>query len=192
VSKIPDGVVSIRRSWNNRYHFKFAGLVRMIRATSTYGDVSNTDQTYGWGLTASGVMKADWWSESDNIKFQLTAGKGIGRYTNDLNTIGGADGAFDENQKVHSLPLIAGFVGYERWWADRLRSTFLYSFVNINTLDFQAGNAYDKTHRLSGNLFWSPIPRVDVGTELLWGQRTNKDNQKGRAVQWQVMMRYRF
>jgi len=200
VSKIPDGIVSIRRNWGSRYHFKFAGLVRMIRATSTYNPAAPgeyngaavTDTDEGWGLTASGVIKADWWSRSDNIKFQLIGGKGIGRYTNDTNTLGGLDGVFDSSQKLYALPLVAGFVAYERWWADKLRSTFIYSFVNINTLEFQAGNAYDKTNRISGNLFWSPISRVDIGTELIAGQRVNKDKQRGRALQWQIMMRYRF
>ena len=45
----------------------------------------------------------------------------------------------------------------------------------------QAGDAYRRTDRLILNLVWSPIPSVDMGAELLWGQRENKDGSTGTA-----------
>ncbi|MDG1462447.1 MAG: DcaP family trimeric outer membrane transporter [Gammaproteobacteria bacterium] len=199
VSNTPDGVVSIRRNWAQRYHIKLAGLIREIRATSTYNPVNGeyngpgvTDSTTGWGLTASGVIKADWWGKSDNIKFQITGGKGLGHYTNDTNTVGGLDGVFDANQTLYALPLVAGFAAYEHWWSSNMRSTLLLSFVNVDTYDFQPDNAYDSVKRATANYFWSPIRRVDIGAEVLWGRRENKDGQTGDASQIQVTTKYRF
>jgi hypothetical protein len=193
-SNNPDAIVSVRRNFGDRYHLRFAGLSRQLRATTSIqgSTASITDSTNGWGLTVSGVIKAGWWSANDNIKFQIIGGKGIGRYTNDPNTIGGLDGVFDQNANIKALPLFAGFLAYEHWWTSTQRSTFLGSWVNINTFDFQPDDAYRKTRRLTANYLWSPIPRVDVGAEFLWGKRINKDKQSGTATQLQLMSRYRF
>ena len=75
------------------------------------------------------------------------------------------------------------FFSGQHWWDDDLRSTFIASFVNVDTYDFQDDGAYDKTQRVSGNVIWSPSARVDLGTELIWGKRTDKDNASGNALQ---------
>jgi hypothetical protein len=41
-------------------------------------------------------------------------------------------------------------------------------------------------------LLWSPVTRVDVGAEFLWGQRANKDGTDGTARQLQIGAKYRF
>jgi hypothetical protein len=48
------------------------------------------------------------------------------------------------------------------------------------------------TNRWSLNLTWSPIPRVDLVTEFLFGNRTNKDGQKGGSSQLQLGTNFRF
>jgi hypothetical protein len=39
---------------------------------------------------------------------------------------------------------------------------------------------------------WSPTARVDLGVELLYGKRENKDAQKASAKQMQLSAKYRF
>ncbi len=191
-SDIPDGIVSIRRNWSKRNYVKVAAVVRDIRAISNYNDVNTTDSTTGWGLTVSSVIRTNWWTESDNFKLQLTGGRGIGRYINDTTSIDGLDAVFDESQNIRALPLIAGFAAYEHWWSQRMRSTLLFSFVNVDNYSFQPDTAYRGVRRISGNYFWSPIPRVDIGAELLFGKRINKDKNSANATQVQLMTRYRF
>jgi len=194
-ANIPDIVMSIQRTWSKRYHIKVAALSRSLRSTSTdpnNAGVTNTDDAKGWGLTASGVLKGDWWGKDDNLKFQATIGKGIGRYTNDTNSVGGLDGVFDENLNLKPLPLLAGFLAYEHWWAPASRSTFAASYVTIKNFNFQPDSAYKRTLRFSGNFLWSPIPRVDLGGELIWGKRTNKNDDAANAVQAQGTAIYRF
>jgi hypothetical protein len=45
---------------------------------------------------------------------------------------------------------------------------------------------------MSGNIIYSPTPRIDVGGELLWGLRRDKDGSDGDASQFQASFRYRF
>jgi hypothetical protein len=39
---------------------------------------------------------------------------------------------------------------------------------------------------------WSPIPRLDLVTEFLFGNRTNKDGRHGSAAQTQIGSSFRF
>lgn len=43
-----------------------------------------------------------------------------------------------------------------------------------------------------GNLLFSPTPRIDLGVELLWGERENKNRSNGYATQLQLAAIYRF
>ncbi|HIG40874.1 MAG TPA: hypothetical protein EYQ14_10095 [Gammaproteobacteria bacterium] len=124
--------------------------------------------------------------KKDNLKFQLIFGDGIGRYINDLNTLSGLDGVFDAEGKIRTLPVMAAYIAYQHWWTDALRSSFLYSGVQIDNYSFQPDNSYYKTERVTGNIVYSPVPRFNVGVELLWGRRTNQDRQDGEAVQMQL------
>ena len=73
-----------------------------------------------------------------------------------------------------------------------LRSNFTLSWVNINNFDYQDGKNYKSTLRASANPIYLPTTNVRFGAELLWGQRKNKDESKGIAMQLQVSARYNF
>ena len=57
---------------------------------------------------------------------------------------------------------------------------------------FQDDGADHRTSLFSGNVIWSPTPRIDSGGELLWGQREDKDGAKSDASQLQPSAKYRF
>jgi len=190
-SDLPDLVGSIRRTWFDRYHLRTALLLRNLQAQSFW--VPGLEpSTVGWGLAVSGVTKVPFWDERDNIKFQVLGGRGVGRYLNDTNTLGGLDAVFAPDGSLDPLPIFGGYAAFQHWWDEKMRSTFLISFVRIDNYDYQPDDAYKQTARFSGNFIWSPIPRVDIGTELIWGERTNKDNNDASALQLQLATKYRF
>ncbi|MEE8575952.1 MAG: DcaP family trimeric outer membrane transporter [candidate division Zixibacteria bacterium] len=192
VSQYPDIVVSIRRNWSKRWHVKSSLLLRQIEAQ---WDLDNlvTDTTFGWGFSVSGKVGLGISDERDNIMFQFNYGDGIGRYINDLQEVGGQDAEFDPlTGELETLKVFSGYVAYQHWWRESLRSTLTYSWVDVDNLDFQDGSAYTKTDRAIINLLWSPVTRVDVGAELLWGQRENFDGNDGTARQIQIGAKYRF
>jgi hypothetical protein len=195
ITQNPDVVISIRRDWFERWHIKTGLLLRRIRASWDI-DPDVKDDTNGWAISLSGKTAIRLWHPNDNFLFQLNGGRGYGRYINDLNSIsevdGGQDAVFNPNGKLKALPVFSGYLSFQHWWNEALRSTFITSFVNVNTFDFQPENAYDNTQRLSGNLIWSPSSRVDLGSELIWGKRKDKNNASGSAVQLQMSAKYRF
>ena len=119
-------------------------------------------------------------------------GRGIGRYLNDTNTLGGLDAVFAPDGTLDALPIFGGYGAFQHFWNEQMRSTFLVSLVQIDNYDYQPGDAYKRTERLSGNFVWSPIRRVDIGAELIWGRRTNKDSNDATALQFQLATMYRF
>jgi hypothetical protein len=191
-------------SWNSRVGLIFRDLqAQQVDGSAGIPDGNiPTDAETGWGITTSGRKSLTWWGQGDFVLWQLSYGKGIGRYINDLGTIGGGDAVFDPNGKLHALPVFAGYFSYQhRWpkdiwflakWPGQLRSNLTFSWVAVDNFDFQDDRDYRQTSRASVNLIYQPIPKITLGAELLWGQRENKDGGTGKATQLQVSARYDF
>lgn len=192
LSQLPDIVLSVRRTWFDRWHVKSGLLLRQVRARwDVNPDVKQHE--VGWGITISAKTAIPRWDERDNFIFQLNYGDGYGRYVNDLATVGGQDATFDPvTGEMKTLEVFATYAAFQKWWKDGLRSTFIASFVNVDNHVFQEDDAYHRTSRFSGNLIWSPTPRIDLGGEFLYGQREDKDGATGNATQLQLSAKYRF
>lgn len=202
VNLIPDFV--LRGRWNPRKgkgalpvlgqlgHVQLAILLRQIRAESDL----NPNQTVakgGFGFGLSGRLRTGWWAETDDVKFSLYGGKGIGRYITDLRTLGGQDAYFDTGTgEMTVLGVTAAYLGYEHAWGDTLRSTLTVGWVWVDVLENQPNDALKYTRRFSLNLAWTPISRLDLVAELLTGTRVNKDLEGGNATQIQLGSRFRF
>ncbi len=192
VSEYPDLVASVRRNWANRFHVKTSVLLRQIQARWDV-DPTVTDDKFGWGVSVSGNVGVNVWDERDRLMFQFNYGDGIGRYINDLQEIGGQDAVFNPlTGQLETLSVFSSYVAFQHWWRETLRSTWTYSWVDVDNLDFQNDSDYARTDRAIVNLLWSPVPRIDIGAEFLWGRRENNDGAKGIARQFQFGGKYRF
>lgn len=173
-------------------HTQAALLIRQIRGESP-DRLNETVSTGGIGVHVSGRVPAPWRRNTDYIKFASAAGTGIGRYITDLGTLGGQDAIYDPvTHTLMALPVFSSYVGYEHWWTERIRSTGTFGLVFVDNVAEQAPDALHRTSRVSFNVAWSPIPRVDLIAELLAGRRTNKDGGDGTAGQLQVGWIFRF
>lgn len=205
VNQVPDFVARLR--WDPKAapfqfglmregsHIQAAILVRQLRGETAEpnGEARETLSTTGYGINLSGVMPSKFGPERDRVRWAWNAGRGIGRYISDLNAVGGQDAVFDaENDALEALQIAATYAAYEHWWGPQMRSTLTAGFVWVNNIDSQAPDALKRTERFSLNLAWSPIPRVDIVAEYLWGRRINLDDQSGNAGQLQLGSTFRF
>jgi hypothetical protein len=178
-------------------HVQVAGVLRQIRGQTASGDVGSA---WAGGGSISGVQQFRVSGLTDRITYQVNGGTGIARYINDLNSLGGQDAVVDSAAgKLRPLPALGWYIAYEHAWKEwqaaenlHLRSTLLWSFVDVDNLDIQAASAYKKTQRLDVNLVLSMANRVDLGMEYIYGTRTNKDGQTGHANQIQLVGLFRF
>jgi hypothetical protein len=103
--------------------------------------------------------------------------------------------AYDRVVRSQSPNSTDGWIWYQHWWTDNLRSTILasgiYNSLNTNLLGQNTTNnkQLSQTHV---NLFWSPVAFVDFGVEYGWGHRVTVANFKGDSYTLQGAMTVRF
>ena len=193
VSRAPDLVMSGRFQPNEKLHTKVALLGRQIRAQRNVAQGSGVEKQYAWGLTVSGRYSTPRLGEKDSLLFQINVGDGIGRYVNDLSSVGNYDGIFNpDTGDLDLFDITAGYVSLQHWWGGTMRSNFTLGYVEVDNPRFVEGDAYAKTIRGSGNFLWTPTPRIDLGIEFLFGRREDEDGSNGDAKQIQAAARYRF
>jgi len=108
--------------------------------------------------------------------------------------------AYDAVVSSTSSHSYGGWIWYQHWWTDNLRSTINTSGIwnNMNTNILCTNNAAcnqtnNKFLTISyANLFWSPVAFVDFGLEYGWGHRQTINNFKGDAYALEGLMRVRF
>ena len=189
------------REWG---HLQAALLLRNIAGAPT-DDPGNVSSAFGWGMSLSGHNRFKKWSQKDNFKYQFNFGRGIGRYINDLGSVGGQDAVFDPEEDLKVLPALGAYVAYQHFWKrdptaffgrtgflKDLRSTLVLGYTQVDNYDFQPDDAYRRTKRITLNLIWSPMTVIDLGIEVLWGERMNKDGERGNATQLQMVGTFFF
>lgn len=167
-SPSPDFVAHLRLK-RDRAQFQAASLYR-VGGFQVPGRPVETG--FGWGMNFTGVLLI---TERTKFYSQILFGEGIGSYR------GLPDAAPAGLNQVDTLPLFGWMAGITHEWNDQLSSNFTYA---ENTLDNAPLQAFDEVHRttyLAANLIWSPLPRVDVGVEYLYGIRQNVDRQSADA-----------
>lgn len=180
----PDGVLAINYhgEWG---HLKPALLLRDIRGAAPGGNVRSE---FGWGASLSSTINLPILNRKDNLMFQIVYGRGIGNYMNE----GGVNDGVIDGGNLKLLPVFSGFGALQHWWIRGLRSNVVFGWLDINNQAVEPGSALGRTLYLAGNLIWSPVKQMDIGGEILWGQRKNKNNSKGAATRIQFSAKYKF
>lgn len=160
-------------------HFTVAALLRQFK----YGEETET----GGAVSVSGRFNL---GASDDIRYMANAGSGIGRYM----AFGlGTDTVLDANGELHALDGYGGFVAWRHAWSAKLRSNLMYSAAHFDNDQSLTGfGVTERAQSLHANLIYSPIPKLDVGAELMWGQRSLEDDREGDLKRLQTTVKYSF
>jgi len=167
-SPSPDFVSHLRLK-RERGRFQVAGLYRIVGFQPT-GEAVVTKSA--WGLNFTGVYLL---SDHTKAYSQILFGKGIGSYR-DL-----PDAAPVASDRAGLLPLFGWMVGVTHDWNESLSSNFTYAENILGTTAFQDPTDVEKTTYLAANLIYSPLERVRVGIEYLYGIRENISGATGAA-----------
>jgi len=179
-NSIPDliGRYTHRADWG---HVSLGGIVRQLKS---YPNV--TTET-GYGLTLSGLVKL---GGSTDLRYQVNAGDGIGRYIG-LSAV--APDAYLKNGELEALGVWAAYAGVRHVINPHLRGNVYYAtshWDNDNAATFSGFTK--KVQSWHANLIWSPVPKLDFGVEASWGERTLENGRDGEMVRLQTMARYSF
>ena len=160
-----------------------AGLLRQVRADSTSPSV--TDQPFGGALSVAGVVPT---VGKDDVRFTVSAGNAIGRYSNGFF----ADGIVGSDGRIRLARQWLWYAAYRHFWTDALRSNVVLSSASAsNPAGTPAGTNRD-TQSAHVNLIWSPVANTDLGVEYILASRRTEDGQSGHLNRLQVAAKYSF
>lgn len=163
-----------------------AGIVRQLSYETT-GAGAIDSSTLGWGLSAAAKIKV---GERDDLRLMLSGGEGVGRYVG-LNFVN--DAVLDASGELEAISLIAGLVSYRHVWTPQWRSNLTWSAQNVdNDLALTGPAANRSAQSVRGNLIWTPLPALDLGAELMFGERELESDASGEMTRLQVFAKYGF
>jgi len=176
-------------------HFGIAGLVRQLKyqqagalATPTApARPSVEDDSTGYGLSVSGKFNL---GKNDDIRYMVTGGSGIGRYIGlALNN----DAVLDSTGDLDNIDVIAGFVGWRHVFSPKLRTNLFYSRADYDQdVDLTGLGITKGAQSAHLNVIYTPLPKLDLGAELIWGQRELENGDRGDLNRLQTHVKYNF
>jgi len=160
-----------------------AGLARQLKYNKA--DINATETSYG--VSVSGKINLG----KNNLKFMLTQGTGLGRYVG----LNAANGAVLDGNDLDAIDSTSGFVGYQHHWSNKVRSTFVYSFLEAdNNRDLAAvyGSPTKSSTSYSANLLYSPEKKLTFGVEYRHANREVESGADGDLNRLQFSAKYTF
>ncbi|MBB6600437.1 hypothetical protein H6X63_12420 [Luteimonas sp. MC1825] len=160
-------------------HFSVAGLLRQFK----WLDETAT----GAAVSVSGRFNM---GPSDDIRYAVNAGSGIGRYL----AFGlGSDVVVDASGDLDALDGYGAFVAWRHAYTPKLRSNLMYSRAEFDNDKAITGfGVTEAAHSFHANLIYSPFPKLDVGAELIFGQRFLEDDREGDLTRLHTHIKYTF
>lgn len=181
-SDMPDLIANytMKGDWG---HVRLNGLVREI-VTVNNPAAGDEDSATGWGLGFTGKLLVG----KDDLKFSFNHGEGLGRY------IGLAlprDATVDAAGDIDLSETTAFFVAYRHWWSPKLRSSVMYSDIDI---DYSGpDNAFTSSaDSVTLNLMYSPVKTVTLGMMYLHANRELDNGDDGGMDRVQFSAKYAF
>ena len=165
-------------------HVSVAGIARQLRHDTATTSASDT----GYGVSVSGKYNL---GKSDDVRYMLTAGRGIGRYV----AFGlGADGVLDATGgELDGIGVLAGFVSWRHVFNPKLRGNLTFSRAQLdNDTDWTGFGVTESAQSVHANLIYSPFPKLDIGAELIWGNREVESGADGDLRRLHTTVKYSF
>lgn len=174
------GFVEANRDW---------GRVR-IAALALRLD-SDEDDTFAGGLNVTGRINTPWFADRDNIVFGLSGGEGFTHYYS-VFAGAGLEGVISADGAVEATEILGGYIGYQHWWSEDWRSTFVASAIDLDAPVGSLGSAFESGERYRVNLFWTPQRDVTLGLELSHASQTTFDGRDGDGTRLNAVARIDF
>ncbi|MEW6368675.1 MAG: hypothetical protein AB1714_28945 [Acidobacteriota bacterium] len=158
-------------------HLSLGGLYRYF----TYEDTLNNRarSSNGWGLSLGGSYRL-----VSRLKFLVhgTYAYGVASYVHDFMwTERDFVPSATRPGELEAVPVYGGFGAFEAQWTKKTKSSFVYSYLQAGDIGNKPPSSYQIGHYVLGNYVWFVLPKLRLATELIYGNRINKDGQEGSA-----------
>lgn len=175
-----------------RQNIQFSAAYARIEAKVELDNGSVQDRTIdGYGVNLGGKFS---FGERDFVRYYGVYTDGLGLLIPDLET-GYSDGVYGlgaNESEIVTLDSFGGYVGLEHLWSSMLSSNIMWSYVKVNNSPGQLDFSYKSANYVAANLIWKPTKQLMFGTEYLWGNRRNKDDNVGDASRVMISAQFNF
>ena len=182
---LPD--LTVRYGWKGDWGtFGVAGLLRQLKVDNQNTGADASKAAGGLTLGGKWVM-----GDSDSLHYQLTGGEGIARYIGLGIT---ADSSYDAlRDELDPTGVVAAYVGWRHAFSPKLRTNLIYARSDYDNDASITGDLVTKNvQSIRGNVFYTPMPKVDIGAELMYGVREIENGKKGDISRLQFTTKYSF
>ncbi len=160
----------------------FAAIGRQLRAD--FGPTE--EEVFGWGLSTAGRVKV---GDGGDIRFNLTAGEGLGRY---IGLAASRATAIDPGGDLEAIPSYGGLIAFRQPFGETARINVGYSGLWIDNPDYVGGGVNSSVQSAYAAILWEPIEKVTMGTELLHGIRELESGADGSITRFTFSTKYAF
>jgi DcaP outer membrane protein len=166
-------------------HVSVAGMVRQFKYQNPAAGIDDTST--GAALSVSGKFNL---GKSDDLRYMVSAGRGIGRY---LGLGVASDTVLDAGGNLEPIDGYGAFAAWRHAFSPKLRSNLFYSMAAYDNDKPLTGFAVtERVESMHVNLIYSPLPKLDVGAELIWGRRSLENDLEGDLRRIHTHVKYSF
>jgi hypothetical protein len=166
-------------------HFTVAALVRQFKYQDrpTHIDDSST----GAALSVSGKFNV---GANDDLRYMVSGGSGIGRY---LGLAISSDTVLTSSGSLDAIDGWGGFFAWHHAFNAKWRGNAFYSTARSDNDTALTGLGVTKrVQSVHLNLICTPLPKLDVGGEITWAQRTLESGADGELRRLHMHVKYNF
>lgn len=174
------GYVQYENAWGR---IRVAGLWLQLESVSDRADAG--------GVHVSGRINLPFLHEKDNLAFSVQTGKGFAHYYATLANAG-LEGVVADDGSIDVTGVSSGYLAYQHWWGDTLRSTFKISGLEFDAPVGSDALALDSGWSYGANLFWTPLNNATFGLEYIYAERQVFDGQEGSGSRLSGIARFDF
>jgi len=183
-NNIPDVIArwTTKGAWG---HFSVAGMVRQFKYQNPATGIN--DSSTGGAISLSGKWNL---GANDDIRFMLNAGPGIGRY---LGFGIASDTVLTAGGDLDAIDGLGAYVGYRHVFNSYLRGNVFYSLASFdNDIALTGLGVTKKVESSHVNLIYSPLPKLDLGAELIFAERSIESGADGEMRRLHMHVKYNF
>ncbi len=166
-------------------HVTVAGMVREFAYENPASGID--DSAFGGAISVSGRYNL---GKNDDIRYMATWGQGVGRY---LGLAIASDTVLDAGGNLEAIDGYGAFASWRHAFSPKLRANLFYSMAHFdNDAALTGFGVTERAQSLHANLIYSPMPKLDIGAELIWGRRSLENDLDGDLRRLHTHVKYSF
>lgn len=178
----------ITARWQKKGDWGHVSVAGVVRQFAYENPASNIDDTAtGGALSVSGKFNI---GKNNDLRYMATYGRGIGRY---LGFGLASDTVLDAGGSLRPIDGYGAFAAWRHAFSPKLRGNLFYSMARYDNDTAITGlTVNESAQSYHANLIYSPAPKLDIGAELIFGERTLENGADGDLRRFHTHVKYSF